>query len=310
VFLTIAVVDERNRIGPRFREITATTVTIGVLAAVLGLMATMLSWRTIVSDLGSRLSLRSASRIFFAGQLGKYVPGSVWPVVMQMELGVQFNVPRAVSVAATMVQIGLTVGTGALLIILVLPFILRGAPEDIVYWLPALAVLLVVFLHPRFANPMLKTAFKAVKIEWLDYVLSGRSIVMASVWQMAAWILFAVPVIFLSRDLGSPDLRIVAVGLGAFTMSWIAGFLVVIAPAGAGVREGVMTAILSILISPAAALTVALVSRLIMTAADVLVGGAAVALIGRDRVLRRRAAYRESQDGTDGSGPRVGRGGS
>jgi hypothetical protein len=40
-------------------------------------------WQTILADLGSRLRLTVAARIFFVGQLGKYLPGSVWPVVMQ-----------------------------------------------------------------------------------------------------------------------------------------------------------------------------------------------------------------------------------
>jgi uncharacterized membrane protein YbhN (UPF0104 family) len=291
-FLTIAVVNERSRIGPRLSQITPESLAVGLLATVAGLLATMLSWRTVVGDLGSKLSLRAAARVFFAGQLGKYMPGSVWPVLMQMELGVQMNVPRALSVAATMVQIGLTVATGTLLVIVLLPFIIKGAPADIVVWLPVVAILLAVALHPRVANPMLRTAFKVCRIEWSDYALSGRGILISSFWQIVAWMLLAVPVILLSRDVGSPGARIIAVGAGAFALSWIAGFLIVVAPAGAGVREGVMTAILSVIISPASALTVALVSRLIMTAGDVLLGGAAIAFIGRDRVLRRRATYR------------------
>jgi hypothetical protein len=34
------------------------------------------------------------ARILFLGQLGKYLPGSVWPVLAQMELGKTYRVPR------------------------------------------------------------------------------------------------------------------------------------------------------------------------------------------------------------------------
>ncbi len=58
------------------------------LAAVLvGLLASMSVWRALLADLGAALSLRAAFHVFFFGQLGKYVPGSVFAVAAQMELG-------------------------------------------------------------------------------------------------------------------------------------------------------------------------------------------------------------------------------
>ncbi len=41
----------------------------------------------LLNDLGSPLPPAGSLRVFFLGQLGKYVPGSVWPAVAQMELG-------------------------------------------------------------------------------------------------------------------------------------------------------------------------------------------------------------------------------
>src|SRR4029079_6419948 len=64
---------------------------------------------------------------------------------------------------------------------------------------------------------------------------------------------------------------------GAFAAAWCAGFLVVVVPTGAGTREAVLTLALASLLpgGPAAALTVAVLSRLLLTLADV-----AAALIG------------------------------
>ena len=36
---------------------------------------------------GVTAAARAAARIMFIGQLGKYLPGSVWPILAQMELG-------------------------------------------------------------------------------------------------------------------------------------------------------------------------------------------------------------------------------
>src|SRR5258708_38668049 len=47
-----------------------------VLAA---LFTSMLSWRALLTGLGSPLPVSIGARIMFIGQLGKYLPGSGWP---------------------------------------------------------------------------------------------------------------------------------------------------------------------------------------------------------------------------------------
>jgi hypothetical protein len=69
---------------------------LGALACVLAaLVCTMLVWRALMAGLGSPLSVGVASRVVFVGQLGKYLPGSVWPVLAQIELASEHKVPRA-----------------------------------------------------------------------------------------------------------------------------------------------------------------------------------------------------------------------
>ena len=49
--------------------------------------ANLQAWQVLLAGLGSPLRTTTAGRIFFIGQLGKYIPGSVWPILTQMELG-------------------------------------------------------------------------------------------------------------------------------------------------------------------------------------------------------------------------------
>jgi hypothetical protein len=89
----------------------------------------------------------------------------------------------------------------------------------------------------------------------------------------------------------------VADRLGAFAVSWIAGFVFVLAPAGAGVREAIMVALLGTTMSPATAL----IPRLMLTLGDVILGGLALAAICR--ALRTRMRLR--RDEVTASGPPV-----
>jgi hypothetical protein len=62
-----------------------------------GIYATFRSWRAALADLGAGLPQPAAMRVFYLGQLGKYVPGTIWPVVTQMRLGRDYRVPPRAS---------------------------------------------------------------------------------------------------------------------------------------------------------------------------------------------------------------------
>src|SRR5919198_3805077 len=87
----------------------------GAAAAVFGgIYATFLSWRAVLADLGAPLPVAGGMRVFFLGQLGKYLPGSLWPAMTQMELGRDYKVPQRASGAAVVVFMLMVVGTGLL----------------------------------------------------------------------------------------------------------------------------------------------------------------------------------------------------
>lgn len=288
LFIVLAVIDQWHRIRPRLDSISVTTGVLGVVSIVVGLGATMLCWRRLLADLGSRLPVTAVAQIFFAGQLGKYVPGSIWPVVVQAELAVERGAGRKRPVAATLVQMGLTLATGALLAVVTLPFVVTHTGPELLL-IPVVIVAAIVGLHPRVTNPVINTVFRLIRREPLEEPLSYRGPAVAACWQSLGWILFGVPVVLLTRDMGGSGGHIVLLGIGAFAASFVAGFVVPVLPAGAGLREVVMVALLATEISTASALTVALVSRLMMTVGDVITGGAAIGSMGWDHFAQLRA---------------------
>ncbi len=69
---------------------------------------------------------------------------------------------------------------------------------------------------------------------------------------------------------------------GAFALAWCVGFLVVFAPAGAGVRDVLLlVAMLSPMIGVGSATALALVSRVLLTAGDLITAAAAAGFARR-----------------------------
>ena len=255
---------------------------VGAGAAVLaGLFATMLSWRAVLTDLGSPLPLPAALRVFFPGQLGKYIPGSVWPVLAQMELGKEHGVPRARSGTAGLLTVALGLVAGLLTAAVTLPFTSTDALSQ--YWYAFLGVpLLGIGLVPAVANPVLDKLLRLARRGGLEERLTGRGMAMGLGWSVVAWVFFGLQVWFLARTLGASGA--LPLSTGAFALAWTLGFLVVFLPAGAGVREAALVVGLSPVLAKEEALLVALVSRALMSLGDVIWAGISVAAARRHRV--------------------------
>jgi glycosyltransferase 2 family protein len=243
-----------------------------LLALLVMQFATLREWQALLAGLGSPIRTTTAGRIFFIGQLGKYIPGSVWPVLTQMELGARANVPRARSASASILTMVLSLATGLLVAAATLPFAHYSAGYD---WVFILVPVILVCLYPRVLNPLLNWLFKLTKRPGLDQPVTLRMLSKPLAWSLLAWIANGLQIWILAERLGAPAGRTVLLALGGYAFAWCVGFVIVIDPAGAGIREVLLVAALSPVLGAGPALAVALVSRAVNTISDLLVAGAA-----------------------------------
>jgi glycosyltransferase 2 family protein len=285
--VAVAVGVGAYEISKEWREVHQALGQIGVLAcfeALLALLvmqfATLRQWQALLAGLGSPLRTPTAGRIFYIGQLGKYIPGSVWPVLTQMELGARANVPRSRSGSASILTMILSLATGLLVAAATLPFARYSAGYD---WVFILVPVILACLHPRVLNPLLNRLFKLVKRPGLDQPVTLRMLSKALAWSFLAWIANGLQIWILADRLGAPAGRTILIALGGYAFAWCVGFVIVFAPAGAGFRDVLLIAALAPVLPYAPALAVALVSRAVNTISDLLVAGTAAATRGWGR---------------------------
>jgi glycosyltransferase 2 family protein len=260
---------------------------IGALAAVLAaLAAAMQVWRVLLRALGSPLPARPAARIMFISQLGKYLPGSIWPVLAQMELGTEYQVPRHRSASASILTMLLTVLTGLLTALVALPFV-AGSTNYV--WALLAAPALLVLLVPRVLNAALNKVMTVAKRPPLEVELTGRAVAAALGWSFVSWAFYGLQIWLMVHALGAPAGKAALLALGGFAFAWTVGFLAVFAPAGAGVRDVLLALTLGLVIGHGAALAIALVSRVLATIADLLTAGVAAAFTRRPGAGREPA---------------------
>jgi glycosyltransferase 2 family protein len=253
-------------------------VAAALLCVLAALVATMLTWRVLLAGLGSPLPATAAGRVLFIGQLGKYLPGSVWPILAQMQLGQAYAVPRHRSATASVLTMLASVFTGLLTALVTLPFVAGATPYR---WAFAAVPALLVCLSPRVLNALLGRLLRLARRPPLERPLSGRVIAAALAWSGCAWGLYGLQVWLLALRLGAPPGRSALLALGGFAFAWSAGFLIVLAPAGAGIRDVLLVAVLGPVLGAGGATAVALVSRVLTIVGDL--AAAAVAALSARR---------------------------
>jgi uncharacterized membrane protein YbhN (UPF0104 family) len=269
-----AVYVQRHAVSTGLRRLGPAAVLGALVSVVAGLAASLQVWRVLLASLGSPLPVSIAARIFFVGQLGKYIPGSMWPVLMQMELAKAQRVPRARSATASVLAMVVTLCAGLLAAIVTLPFLTSG-PAAAYRWTILAAPVILAGLHPRILNPALGLLLRLARRPPLPQRLAGRTIVAAVGWSLASWVLLCTHVWLLAVRLGAAPGTAFLLAVGGFALAWCAGFLVVFAPAGAGVREVILAATLGTVLHAGEATVITLVSRVVMTVADLVIAGLA-----------------------------------
>ncbi|GGK65138.1 membrane protein [Sphaerisporangium melleum] len=252
------------------------TVAASFAAVLAGLGCMLVAWQVVLAGFGSPLPLRVAAKVLFMGQLGKYLPGSVWAFAAMMELARDHGSPPRRTFGATVVGLVISLGCALGLAAVTLPLV-SGDLAARTWYLLALIPLIVVGLHPRVLTFVLNLALRVVRREPIEQVLPGRAMLVSAAWTMAGWLCYGLH-IWLLLDARADGPTLFAVSTAAYALAWATGLLAVVVPAGIGIREGAMVLVLAPVLSAPQALVVAVASRLAFTLGDVVWAGAGFAL--------------------------------
>ncbi len=108
-----------------------------------------MSWQVLVDDLGKPIGPGRGAQVFLVGQLGKYLPGSVWAYVLQLELGRKAGLAWARVFAGTLFSIAVTIVAALLAGALAVPEIVRENGDlSWLYWLYLMLPVALICLHP------------------------------------------------------------------------------------------------------------------------------------------------------------------
>lgn len=281
-FVVLALVPISYALYQQWAEIRFSLAAIDWIQALIGtvFMVTvqplmgLIAW-VILLDLGTRRPYLKVLSLYFISQVTKYLPGGIWAfpgrVVAYQAVGVG-NVPSVISVVREVVALYLGAAVLGLL------GLVQGLP--VAEWVSittgigvgASLLMIVLTQVPWFWQTLRRIKF---------FRQFRASLLFGQRQTGLKWLLGALPVSFVYWLFTGVAFRELAIAVSPqlanlswlhsaslFSLAWCAGFVVVIAPAGLGVRETALSFLLSSVIPLSEALSIALLARLWWTVAE------------------------------------------
>lgn len=220
---------------------------------------------------GFELSFRKAVALSYVATLGKYVPGKVWSVVGALWLYHREGIPRGVAAACVVATMLLSIAAGGFVGVG-----LGATGFSLPYGLMVtggIALVLAIFLSSRWFRALVAQLARRWPQIVPDAALGTRTLLYSTAVSALGWALCGMGfacVVLAVRDVTLAEVpKLVAL----FAFAQTAGFLALFAPAGLGVREGVLVAGLTPLVGEGEAILIAGFARVWQTILELVMAG-------------------------------------
>jgi len=249
---------------------------IGLVLGLASMTGIGLGWKRSLTLMGVQSTVGPALAWYFVGQLGKYIPGGIWPVVGRGEMATRSGAARARTYGAVFLSLGATYLAATVMVVALLPLDPAIADETpAALWILALLPLGLGVAHPLALERILAAARRISGRDLrLDVPPWGASLKLVAM-HLPSWLGIGCATWCVAVAL-QPGVPFVNVAV-AMVLAWIAGFLAVPVPGGIGVREAVFILAATSLAGGMAA-TVAVISRFLFMVVDVTGAGLSLAV--------------------------------
>lgn len=239
------------------------------------------AWTVSLRWCAQRIRYADAARVWFTANLARFLPGAVWQFASLAVMSTRYGLSTMAATATVLLEQVVLLFTGLVVLAALTPSVLHAR-----WWQAALvvaAVLAAVGLAlPRPGGRLgrwIESRVPAVRLLWSQ--LGPRQLITFTGMLVLPWIVYGTAFRLLAVGLFDNPAGSLSDYIAAFTGSYVAGIIAVFAPAGLLVREAALVkALMTIGVSGADAVILAVASRVWLTVLELTAGGAVMILPG------------------------------
>ncbi|MEO0094025.1 MAG: lysylphosphatidylglycerol synthase domain-containing protein [candidate division WOR-3 bacterium] len=226
-------------------------------------------WKCILSYFAEKITFKQSIQIIAYALLGKYLPGKVWAILGRIYLAKEIGIAERHSALSVVIETAyLLISAFALFLISLLfyPSLLAKT-----YLLLILIPITVILIFPPIFNRVVNFLLVRLKQQPVSFNIKLNQAVVLFLLYLSAWVAAGIGLYFLIIAFYPLDWKALFIFPGAFSLSWIIGFVVIFAPGGLGVREGLFALLIDPIVPKALNILISFLSRIWITISEILI---------------------------------------
>ncbi len=251
-------------------EIEPTKLILSVVGLLIAYFFGAFGWGQILRRIGSRLSYSRGAAIWFVSLLGRYLPGSIWSAVGKIYLCEKEGISKSKTGVSVILEQAYVLITGMVVFLFSLAFWHDRSSLHSLFSIFFICPVLLIFLHPRPLTAVLNPVLKWMKKAPLVINLSFYTLLKTFIFYLGYWAVFGIAFFLFIDSIYKIEFSKIVITSGIFAVSFVIGYITIAVPSGLGVREGMLSLLLSNYMPAAVAIIISLGSRVWITAVELL----------------------------------------
>lgn len=212
------------------------------------------AWCLLMQAFGFSVPLKHGFKIAYIANLGRYIPGKIWPVFGMVYLLKKININKEVAFASWGIATILGLPPAFLagfITIYFYPEMLSDTLSGNLGISPFVAVVVtflasfVLVFAPDKTIALFNWLLKTLRRPPVQFKLKKKVALQVYLVYFIGWICYGISFYtFMNAIMSKPDIPAIA-GIGSFVMAYLIGYLAFFSPGGLGARELVLTTVLS-----------------------------------------------------------------
>ncbi|MFZ3105011.1 MAG: lysylphosphatidylglycerol synthase domain-containing protein [Smithella sp.] len=266
-FVLFYIIRSFQDLSSYIQQINYTSLFLSFFFTLIAYLLSLFIWIDIAAAFGLKASFMSAARAWSLSQLGKYIPGKAGLILVRLDAYESY--PRRTVAVATVVEFLAAFIASCLLILFSMFFMKNMIPEYLRITAALLSLFLLVLLHPKllkYLTNILLTFFKRDPIE--DFPSFGLILKFVFI-NLLIGIPYGLGMFYSMDCFADLSFNYLIPMTGIYYAASLAGIAALFAPAGLGVREGIIFLILPAFIAKGVVIAGTIMIRIVSIVVEI-----------------------------------------
>jgi len=216
-------------------------------------------WHLLLKHSHKRLPFKESFVTYFKSVITRYLPGGIWVFFARTYITMKLGFSKSQILFLITIESIMAVLSGGIIFLVIQP------PTDYLVYLNLMLTIVIIVMAVLLALPRhFKKLFEMVfKRELSIVLLPIKVLITLIIIFIIHWFITGLALYCLINAFTAFSVAGILTLSGYFAVSWIIGFLFLIAPSGLGVREAVLIILLSPIIGISPATIISLLSRIL-----------------------------------------------